>query len=255
VKRAVPPRPIGEYLHVIDIDPASDCCYAPWTWLSRICWRKMAWSRPRATAVHQQMVYAVSLTTIRNFERALSGPFLVAASLADQRERKGALARAIRAAPADSILTRCAGERFLWLADQALLFGYFQPLPPIRATIFPAASSLPASHDIIAHETTHALLDGMHRRFQEASNPDVLAFHEAFADIVALFQHFSMPAALRHQIAKTRGDLATENLLLQLAQEFGQATESHAALRDALGEYKANVETQSTRPDGAGSGI
>ena len=49
------------------------------------------------------------------------------------------------------------------------------------------------SHDIIAHETTHALLDGVHPRFNEPVNPDVLAFHEAFADIVALFQHFSYP--------------------------------------------------------------
>ena len=52
------------------------------------------------------------------------------------------------------------------------------------------------SHDIIAHETTHALLDGLHRRYQEATNPDVLAFHEAFADIVAIFQHFTMPEAI-----------------------------------------------------------
>jgi hypothetical protein len=37
------------------------------------------------------------------------------------------------------------------------------------------------SQDIIAHEVTHALLDGMHRRFNEPSNLDVLAFHEAFA--------------------------------------------------------------------------
>ena len=49
--------------------------------------------------------------------------------------------------------------------------------------------------------STHALLDGIHRRFNEPSNPDVLAFHEAFADIVALFQHFSLPEVLRHQIA------------------------------------------------------
>jgi hypothetical protein len=53
------------------------------------------------------------------------------------------------------------------------------------------------SHDIIAHETTHALLDGVHPRFNEPVNEDVLAFHEAFADIVALFQHFSYPGVLR----------------------------------------------------------
>ena len=43
---------------------------------------------------------------------------------------------------------------------------------------------------------------------QEATNPDVLAFHEAFADIVALFQHFTIPEALRSEIAKTRGRFA-----------------------------------------------
>ena len=32
-------------------------------------------------------------------------------------------------------------------------------------------------------------------------------FHEAFADIVALFQHFTFPEILRHQIAHTRGAL------------------------------------------------
>ena len=62
--------------------------------------------------------------------------------------------------------------------------------------------------DIVAHETTHALLDGLHGRFIEPSNPDALAFHEAFADLVALFQHFTFPDVLRHQIARTRGEWA-----------------------------------------------
>ena len=93
------------------------------------------------------------------------------------------------------------------------------------------------SHDIITHETTHALLDGMHRRFIEPSNPDTLAFHEAFADIVALFQHFSFPNVLRHQIARNKGNLASRNLLGELAQQFGEAVGNYGALRSAIGEY------------------
>src|SRR4030095_1436245 len=122
---------------------------------------------------------------------------------------------------------------------KALLFGYF---PASRSA---PGSNLPGglvfsclSHDVVAHETTHALLDGLHRRFREATNPDVLAFHEAFADIVALFQHFSLPEALREQIARTRGDLGQENLLAQLAVEFGRATHHYSALRDAIGKME-----------------
>lgn len=41
------------------------------------------------------------------------------------------------------------------------------------------------SQDIIAHETAHAILHSMRSRSVEATNPDSLAFHEAFADIIA----------------------------------------------------------------------
>jgi hypothetical protein len=71
----------------------------------------------------------------------------------------------------------------------------------------------------------------------EATNPDVLAFHEAFADVVALFQHFSFPEVLIHQVANTRGELGNENLLAQLATQFGHARGTHGALRDAIGRY------------------
>src|SRR6185503_3133109 len=43
-------------------------------------------------------------------------------------------------------------------------------------------------------------------------------------DIVALFQHFSYAGVLRDQIARTRGNLESDNLMGQLAQEFGRAT-------------------------------
>ena len=108
--------------------------------------------------------------------------------------------------------------------------------PPRTRTTRPGTVVFTAlSHDIVAHETTHALLDGVHPRFNEPTNPDVPAFHEAFADIVALFQHFTYPTVLESQIRRTRGDLDSENLLGQLAQQFGRATGRGAALRDALG--------------------
>jgi hypothetical protein len=131
---------------------------------------------------------------------------------------------------------------------KAILFGYF----PVRSkdayntpgtTVFACLS-----HDIVAHEVTHALLDGIHPRFNEPSNPDVQAFHEAFADIVALFQHFSYPDVLRDQISRTRGKLQSENLMAQLAQQFGRATGRGSALRDALGA-EVNGTWQRRPPD------
>ncbi len=84
----------------------------------------------------------------------------------------------------------------------------------------------------------------------EATNPDVLAFHEAFADIVALFRHFSFTEILEHQIAKTRGDLGSENILAQLACQFGLARGIRGALRDAIGYYdKEKAKWISRVPD------
>jgi hypothetical protein len=77
----------------------------------------------------------------------------------------------------------------------------------------------------------------------------VFAFHEAFADIVALFLHFSYPGVLHHQIARTRGDLGDDNILGQLAQQFGKASGRGRALRDYLGKENKEGEWERTKPD------
>jgi hypothetical protein len=89
----------------------------------------------------------------------------------------------------------------------------------------------------------------MHPSFNEPSNQDVWAFHEAFADVVALFQHFTYPEVLRHQIANTRGDLETNNFLAQLAQQFGEETGKRGALRDALGSTDKDGTWTRRTPD------
>jgi hypothetical protein len=72
----------------------------------------------------------------------------------------------------------------------------------------------------------------MHRRFEEASNPDVPAFHEGFADIVALFQHFTIPELVSFEIARLRGNLKKDGLLAGLANQFGQASGMRGPLRN-----------------------
>ena len=198
------------------------------------------------------MVYAVAMTTIHHFEAALGRPALWAAQRAKAGtgefdtyvQRLRIYPHALREANAYYSPTK-----------KALLFGYF---PAEASTVttddsrdghFPGGWVFTClSHDVIAHETTHALLDGMHRRYIEPTHPDNLAFHEAFADLVALFQHFTFPEVLRHQIARTRGNLTSQNLLGQLAQQFGTAVGKHGALRDAIGTI-ADGEWVPSKPD------
>jgi len=240
------PGPIGEYIEVIDVDPASNAFYKP-----------IDLNDPRILAqdglapsevnpqFHQQMVYAVAMTTIGHFEQAL-GRVALWSSREKDGDGKGEFIRRLRIYP-HALRDRNA---FYSPSKKALLFGYF-PVGIMDANNTPGTLVFTClSHDIVAHETTHALLDGVHPQFNMPVNPDVLAFHEAFADVVALFQHFSYPGILRNQIARTRGNLANENLLAQLAQQFGSASGRGRALRDALGETdKVTGEWKPKKPD------
>ena len=237
---ALRPGPVGEYLEVVDRDPASGCYYAPVDLNdpSILAQDGLAPSESNPQ-FHQQMVYAVAMRTIRHFERALGRLALWSPRRYQTRDESGDLGRLEEYVPRLRIYPHALREANAYYspAKKALLFGYF-PAPTGEEgdgegglTVFTCLS-----HDIIAHEVTHALLDGIHRRFSEPSNPDVLAFHEAFADLVALFQHFSLSEVLRHQIAATRGDLASQNQLGELAQQFGQAIGKRGALRSAIGK-------------------
>lgn len=241
--------PIGEYVEVIDADPASGAFYHPVNlndpYLLAQDGLAPSESNPQ---FHQQMVYAVAMTTIRHFERALGRVAL----WADRRTRTAngdyheQFVQRLRMYP-HALRDRNA---YYSPSKKALLFGYFPVTTKDKHNTPGTVVFTCLSHDIIAHEVTHALLDGVHPRFNEPTNPDVRAFHEAFADIVALFQHFTYPAVLESQIRRTSGSLETENLLAQLAQQFGRATGRGAALRDALG--RTNPETgkwESREPD------
>jgi hypothetical protein len=232
------PGPVGEYLEVIDFDPASGCFYDPVDLEDpRLLAQDGLAPSEGSPQFHQQMVYAVASLTIRNFERALGRRVLWRPGPA--REGKGPKDDATFV-PRLRIYPHGLREANAYYRPDkvALLFGYFNEIPGEPSGPNPGVKVFAClSHDIVAHETTHALLDGMHRRFIRPTNQDVLAFHEGFADIVALFQHFTFPEIVREQITRTRGEIRDhENLLGQLAVQFGRATERGRALRDAIGE-------------------
>ena len=238
------PGPVGEYLEVVDVDPANNCFYPP-----------LDLNHPHLLAqeglpasegdprFHQQMVYAVAMTTIRHFETALGRPALWA-----PRKIRNAAGEVIRPDKRDDDYVQRLriyphairqANAFYNPDKKAILFGYFPAQGTDVGRNLPGGTVFTCmSYDVIAHETTHALLDGLHRYLTEPSNPDVFAFHEAFADIVALFQHFSHPEVLKYQIAKARGDLQRENSLGVLAAQFGQAIGHRGALREYLGRKK-----------------
>jgi hypothetical protein len=235
--------PIGEYLEVLDYDPTVNQFYKAVdlndSYLLAQDGLEPSEGNPQ---FHQQMVYAVAMTTIKNFEAALGRKIIWAPrrikgpKYEEYVQRLRIYPHALREANA-----------YYSPAKKALLFGYFSASPTDENLHMPNSLVFTClSHDIIAHETTHAIIDGLHRNYNDATNPDVLAFHEAFADIVALFQHFTFPEVLKNQIAETRGDLNSQNLLGQLAQQFGSAIGHYGSLRDAIGEV--DKKTKIWRP-------
>lgn len=240
--------PQGDYLEIVDYDPASERFYEPVNlndpFLLAQDGHSPSVSNPQ---FHQQMVYAVMMTTIKNFEQALGRKIQWAENIPAKASQSSVGPRAplqlgfVRRLRVYPHALRQANA-FYDPNRKALLFGYFQSTPANAQLQLPGATVFTClSHDIIAHETTHAILDGLHRRYIDATHPDTRAFHEAFADIVALFQHFTFPEVLRHQIAATQGDLKRQNLLGQLAKEFGQAIGGYGSLRDAIGDIVDGV--------------
>jgi len=292
------PGPIGRKIAVIDYDGANKSYYPPVDLNDpRILARGGLDPSESDPRFHQQMVYAVASETIERFEAALG--------------RKIRWRRADRPRIGNKRGKANGGEEITWRKTKdiwtlnlfphamvqanafyspeakGILFGYFTAEKTNQGRNLPGQTVFTClSHDIIAHEVTHAIIDGIRTYFTEPSNPDVLAFHEGFADLVALFGHFSHKDALLDTIQKTGGrlyqfelkpdaapkgasktkeddakrggeregdkkpvivgEMSTRNPLIDLAQQFGEASGMNRGLRSAL-DVPPNTDDINTR--------
>lgn len=226
------PGPKGEYLEVVDAGETPIDLNSP-----HLLAQDGLEPSESSPQFRQQMVYAVGMQTISVFEGALGR---LAQWAPDQN---GDFAKTLKLLPHGIP----AANAFYSPPDRAIYFGYFKATNLTGSAYGMVYAAL--SHDIIAHEMTHALLDGLHEAFREPSNPDVLAFHEGFADIVALLQQFGNKEMVRNQCAAVGGNLSMENLLGNLARQFGDATTGHAALRSGYLSYDQSGNTTVIKPE------
>jgi hypothetical protein len=239
---SVMPGPKGHRVHVVDYDTSTSIQYAPrLPFLNAKPRDGRAWREDPFAGVtdigrlvadphfHQQNVYAIVMSTLFDFEAALG------------RHVKWAFeygAHQMKVAPhafADA-------NAFYSRRDEGLMFGYFPGTG--GENVFTCLS-----YDIVAHETTHAILDGLRKQFDRPSSADQAAFHEAFADIVAILsvlrseemieqallrteEPLPRDRAGRYEIATVLRALRKHSFLFGLADQMGKALDP--LRRDAL---------------------
>ena len=175
---------------------------------------------------HGQMVYGIASLTYEAFRKALGRQ--PSWAFTNKREGKPNCLMLLPFAmeEANACYSRELGQvRFGYARSGTVGETWSGDLPPGK-TFFTSLSS-----DIITHEVTHAILDGLRPYFGEPAGPDGPAFHEAFADLMAIFQRFEFEPFVRSQIRRANGDLSLGTLLNVIAPEFGYLT--GAALRRA----------------------
>ncbi len=207
------PGPRGYRVFVVDYDSSQRVFYSPFEpdeedqFLNAS--DKKLCSEP---GFHAQNVYAIIMRLLSRFEKALG-----------RRVGWGFGGHQLHVSP------HAFEGANAYYSDESrgLFFGYFSGVS--GDNIFTCLS-----HDVIAHETTHALIDGLRTNYTLPSHPDQAGFHEGFSDIVSLLSVFGLKDVVRSLIPKTtsgsnyvkKSELTISkmqnSILMGLAEQFGQ---------------------------------
>jgi hypothetical protein len=221
------PGPIGYRLQMVDFDSSTGRYRGAHSLPQSISKEPKAWrdgdpSITRDTRFHAQNTYALVMKTLARFEFALG-----------RRVGWSFGKHQLKVAPHGMM----DANAFYSKDIEGLVFGYF---PGRRnENIYTCLS-----HDIVVHETTHALIDALRERYLDPSGPDQAAFHEGLADVIALLSVYSqvelvadlLRRSARHANYLDDGEVTAEALrktaLFGLAEQMG--AEMDAVRGDAL---------------------
>ena len=233
------PGPWGYRVQVVDYDSSTETLYKPLEYPPLDGANGDPFKRASDARLlsdpnfHAQNAYAIVMRILARFEFALG-----------RRVSWNLYGHQIKVAPH----AFAEANAFYSENDEALMFGYF---PGRNGMVYTCLS-----HDIVAHETTHALLDGLRDRYTDPSSPEQAGFHEGFGDIVALLSVFSLPKVVETLIdlgppRRNPDRIAEEfltlealrkSMLLGLAKEMGQEL---SAVRGAV--LRRSVELEPSR--------
>lgn len=222
--------PRGYRVHVIDYDSTTGRYHGAHELPDEYEDEPKAWQDGASSIVgdhrfHAQNVYALVMKTLARFEFALG-----------RRIGWSFKAHQLNIAPHAMV----DANAFYSPADHGLVFGYF-----LGASGSPVYTSL--SHDVVVHETTHALLDALREMYLAPSSPDQAAFHEGYADVIALLSVFSQRELVEELLcaddararksrtlapAAVGAEALKKSALLGLAEQMGK--EMKSARGDAL---------------------
>jgi hypothetical protein len=258
------PGPIGERIAVIDYDASRDCFYDPVNLDDPLIAINGGLDPSESDPqFHQQMVYAVASETLRRVEVALG-------RTVHRRSAQGATPLRLTIYPHGDVIQNS------YAAEGRIAFGYFRAESTATGRTVPGQTIFSClSHDIIAQVTASAILGAMRPDLVNSDAIDNQAFAVTMADLTALLFHFTHREVVLDTIRRTAGiiyrsqletdsvpgsdgprivaELAANNPLLALSQDFGDAVGLSGGLRTALAAPDPAALERTTDPFARGT--
>lgn len=220
--------PIGARVQMVDYDTSTGKFHGSHELPESLDDEPRAWAQGAVSLLddyrfHAQNAYALVMKTLARFEFALG-----------RRVGWGFRVHQLKVAPHGMVDANAFYSREV----EGLVLGYFPGHD--KRNVYTCLS-----HDVVVHETTHALIDGLRRRYLDPSGPDQAAFHEGFADIIALLSIYAQIELVEALLVrgkkrqKTAGFMADEDVSAKALRQtalFGLAEQMGHEINMVRGE-------------------